>query len=477
MNELIETFVSTEKGKTLYLNFLSAISDFEMQKILSKGVLIGLSGGADSVALLMLLLKYREEHPFKLKAVHVNHCIRGSEADRDENFSKNLCEKFAVEFESHRVDVPKISKMKHIGLEEAARNARYEIFNSILDDSESLAAIAVAHNATDNLETVIFNMMRGAGIAGISGIKPIRDNIVRPLIYSPKDLIVSALMDAGIAFVEDSTNKSADYSRNYIRHEIIPKLRAVSDSPEAMATRMTNNLREDGEFILNLATKFVDEKGTDGIYCKDDILLLEKPVFSRVIMIMCNRLMLPSPEKIHIDSIYKLCREGNFSYSLPGGKQFISCADRIYIGDPPSEIPEFFFKITEGVNSFENFSSIVILSKEKDISCYTNIYKKSIQVKFKFDIINNGIYIRSKRDGDSYRYGKMNRKLKKLFNDKKIPNHEKRNVPIFCDNDGIFWVPGFGVRDSMMGTEEWYLTIAEPNINETDKRRFFGFDN
>ena len=121
-------------------------------------ILVGFSGGADSVMLLLFLLKYREDNDFPIKAVHVNHSIRGEEADRDENFSKEFCKSLGVDFEAVRVDVPALSKEKNVGIEEAARNARYKIFNDIILADSSFSSIAVAHNATDNLETVIFNM-------------------------------------------------------------------------------------------------------------------------------------------------------------------------------------------------------------------------------------------------------------------------------------------------------------------------------
>ena len=475
MNELLERLFSSEKGKLLYSNAKSAISENNMSEIMQKGVLLGFSGGADSVALLCVLLKYRETVDFSLKAVHINHGIRCEEAERDEAFSEAFCKRMGVDFQSVKINVPKISKAKGIGLEEAARNERYRIFDSILSGNEDLSSIAVAHNSTDNLETILFNMLRGTGATGAAGIKPVRNNVIRPLIYSSKELIVSALSDAGIDFVLDSTNDSLEYSRNYIRHEIIPRLKKITPSPELMGVRFSQNLRQDSDFILSLAKDFVKTKCPDGVFLKEDFLNLSKPVFARVLTLLSAEKGLPSPEKTHIDAIYGLCFGGDFSYSIPGGARFISSQNKFYIGEFEKGDAAFLYKLKEGLNTFSEFGSVVLISKEKNVESYSNIYKISIQEKLKFDIINSDLCIRSKKDGDAYRYGNMTRKLKKLFSDKKVPSSARKNIPLFCDRYGILWVPGLNVREGIFEGEEWYITIMEPYAKMEGKRYFSQF--
>lgn len=473
MNELIKSLFSTQEGKRLYDSVLNAISDYGMNERLKDGVIAGLSGGADSVALLLALLRYRTEYDFKLKAIHINHSIRGEEADRDEEFSRNLCVKLGVPFESYKIDVPALAKARGIGLEEAARDARYGKFNQIINSDADFSTIAVAHNATDNLETVIFNMMRGSGITGISGIRPVRENIIRPLIYSSKESIIEALSSAKIDFVIDSTNLSTDYTRNYIRNDIIPKFKKLNISPERMCTRLSSLLREDSDYLLELAKSFFDENEKDGMIKTEMLLSLKKPVFSRVFMLMCKECSIPSPEKVHIDSIYNLLSGEDFSVSLPGGKSFVSRDGFAYISEVFDEKESFFFELSEGANHFPNFDSIILVSKDKNYDCFSNIYKKSIQVKIKFDIINNGLYIRSKADGDSYRFGNMTRKLKKIFNNRKVPNSKRDKVPVFCDSQGILWVPGLPLRDGVCDGEEWYITILNPSTEPTNENTFF----
>ena len=183
VNELFKT----EAGEHVYSEFLRAVREFDLEKRIADGVAVGFSGGADSITLLLALRKFSSDNNFgRICAVHVNHMIRGAEADRDEAFSRQFCESIGVEFISVRRDVPAYAKKNSLGLEEAARNIRYSIFTELLEGRNDLSCVAVAHNATDNLETVIFNMMRGAGTRGIAGIAPVRDSVIRPLIFVPK---------------------------------------------------------------------------------------------------------------------------------------------------------------------------------------------------------------------------------------------------------------------------------------------------
>ena len=146
------------------------------------------------------------------------------------------------------------------GIEEAARIARYSAFNDIIRGRSDISTIAVAHNMSDNAETVIFNLLRGSGTRGAAGIRPVRDNIVRPLISVNKSDIVAALEYVDFYYVTDSTNTSTYYTRNYIRHKIVPKLAHINDDPERMLKRFSDNARSDDDFITSLAVGFVAER-------------------------------------------------------------------------------------------------------------------------------------------------------------------------------------------------------------------------
>ena len=465
----------TKRGHEIYKSALCAITDHCMLDRMKQGVLVGFSGGADSVMLLLLLLKIKETVcDFPIIAVHINHMIRGDEADRDENFSRAFCQSLGVEFKAIRIDVPKIAEEKGIGIEEAARNARYSAFADVISRDDRFATIVVAHNATDNLETVIFNMMRGAGLSGIAGIQPVRDNIIRPLIYSSKLDITTALDEADIEYAVDSTNSDVQYTRNYIRHEIIPRLNALNPDPVAMATRMSQSLREDANFIASEAENIICENLKDDSIAKEAISGLSKSIFYRVLALMVSKKSDQKPEKTHIDAIYDLLRGDNFSYSLPGKIRFICENGLCYIGnDIVEQDCSYSIKIVPGVNEIPGYTTVVIVSNDKTFKNYTNIYKISIQQQIPSDIINDGLSVRSKEDGDSYTYGGMTRKLKKLFNDRKIPPSLRQHVPVVFDNSGIIWVPGFGLRDGARSGDKIHIAFAEPICQDNNKKSIY----
>jgi len=439
------SFASTSAGERVYRLFLEAISDFSMESSIGGGVLLGLSGGADSVMLLRLLTEYRRRTAasFTILAVHVNHGIRGAEADRDEEFARKLAESLGVEFLSRRVDVPSLARERGKGLEETARDARYSIFSDIISSRNDVSHIALGHNATDNLETVIFNMMRGAGARGISGIPPVRDNIIRPMIYIPKADITAVLDASGVAYVTDSTNSDTEYTRNYIRHEIIPRLSKLTDCPEVSVRRMGQNIRVDGEYIDSVAERFLTECG--GTPRAAELAELHPAVFYRVIAAMAAGVSDRAPERVHIDKIRSLIGEGSFSYDLPGGCSFVSSCGVCRV-IRRGETVGFDLPVDRGVCDLPEYSARLVISDEKaEIS--HNVYKFSIQADLSSAIICGSLRLRSRRDGDSYCYHGMTHKLKKQLIDAKIPSDLRDRVPLLCDDRGIVWAVGFGVRD------------------------------
>lgn len=463
INKLFET----KNGKAVYYAAKRAISDFSMEKALASGVLVGLSGGADSVMLLCLLIKLRDENLCgKIVAVHVNHMIRGAEADRDEAFSKELCDSLDVEFHSLRFDVPAEAKRISKGIEETARIVRYSAFDNIISGRSDVSAIAVAHNATDNVETVIFNMMRGAGLRGMSGISPTRDNIIRPLIYSPKAVITSALSDASVEYVTDSTNKEIDYKRNYIRSEILPKLAHLSECPENQLTRLSASLRSDNSYIEEVAKKFLNENILDGKVKKEELAKLHNAVLGRVVILMAHRGGATGIEYTHVSKIFELISNGDFSVSLPGAVSFISRDGLCYVGNATEDYhPSYEIPLKLGVNVIKETGYGIVVSDTPFDESFTNVYKTAIQVEIDSDIIKGGLFVRERREGDSYVYGGMTHKVKKLFCDRGIPKQERYVLPIVCDAQGIIWIPGFSQRGGgKKNAKNKFYVAAIPNI-------------
>ena len=457
----LKRLFETKLGAEIYRVALQTIKQYHMEQKLLGGVIVGFSGGADSVMLLCVLKRYAEENGIKkLCTVHLNHMIRGAEAERDEAFSNDFSTALGVEFLSYRKDIPTEAKRLSKGLEETARYVRYSIFEKLLQSRNDISCVAVAHNATDNLETIIFNMMRGSGTQGLSGIPPVRDEIIRPLIAVPKRDIISALKEAEIPFVVDSTNSQTDYQRNYIRAEILPKLRVLAENPEAQATRLSENLRCDNAFILSEAESFLRNYGR--AVPAEKLSNLSVSIFKRVLSAMAKQGGSSGVERTHIVKVYELLKAGgDFSVSLPGGVSFICKKGQCSVDKAENtKLITYEKNLGIGINFVPEIDAQIIISDKPIDNFSSKVYKIAIQRAIDFDIIKGDLFVREKRDGDSYIYGGMTHKLKKLFNDKSIPPENRALIPVICDGEGILWVPGFSVRDGGNKNSESKIYIA-----------------
>ena len=453
----LDMLFSTDSGRKIYGKASDTVIKYAGGDFYKNGVLVGLSGGADSVMLLLFLAKKRRtEGDFPLLAVHVNHMIRGDEADRDEEFSRRLCDELGVDFISVKIDVPALAKGKGIGFELAAREARYSCFDRMIKEKGNIQSIAVAHNATDNIETVIFNLLRGSGLRGACGIAPVRDNIVRPLIGVSKCDIISALDAVGVDYVTDSTNLSSEYTRNYIRNEILPHLSHLSPDPEAQFTRASEIMRSDLDYLTLVSAEFIEKNGLNPSAI--ELRALHPAILSRVITAMCERAGLFGVEYTHIKSIEGLLCKENFSVSLPSS--YVFRAEYGVCGVYKDMTDDGFSReLSIGINEIPELGIAIGISYDKDTVFSTNVYKFSKKVTVKSAIIYGKLIVRSKIDGDCYRYGGNTHKLKKIFNDKKIPPSKRCEIPVLCDDNGIFLVAGFSCRDDKK-TPERALTVT-----------------
>ncbi len=442
-------------------SLLCALDAYNMLEA-HRGVLVGYSGGADSSALLHLMKQICDERGLYLRALHVHHGIRGAEADRDAEFCRATCERLNVDFAVEYADIPTLARESGRGIEETARACRYEAFARAIKSDSRLDCIATAHNADDNAETVIFNLTRGSGVDGLCGIPPIRTYngvpIIRPLLYAPKRDILGYLKENGIEYIFDSTNNDTAYTRNYIRHEIIPALEKINPSLLTSVRRMTEIVRADAKYLENAAKRFVFENSTDGGIDAKVLENTDKAIASRVVCELFSKISDKTLERVHIDAVRSLAetgREGS-SISLVGGIRAKIESGRLYFTDEADGEPcEFEYTLHDGINRFENPDFAVFVSKcgktsedlQKDNETLQNVYKLSIHTILSSDKINHMLSVRSRRDGDSYVFGGMTRKLKKLYNDRGYSAKKRRETPIFCDAEGIVWVPGFPAAD------------------------------
>ena len=312
-------------------NIRKAVADHNM---LSEGdeVVTALSGGADSVSLLHSLCRLSSELGITVSACHVNHGLRGEEADSDMRFCQSLCEALGVKLHLLQTDVREFQQ-RHESIEETARRVRYEFFARVSEGKK----LATAHNENDSAETVLLNMLRGTGLKGLCGIPPVRGNIIRPLIYCSREEVERYCSDNGLAFVTDKTNLCDDYTRNKVRHNVLPELLKINGSFLDTSARMQRNLREDSDFLESLAEKALAEAKLEGGYSAEKLSQQPKPIRSRAIRrilmdggIEPSSLRISMAEEIILKGSGKINPCRNKFVTVKKGRVFIETQEQVY---------------------------------------------------------------------------------------------------------------------------------------------------
>ena len=423
-------------------------------------VLAAFSGGADSTALLHMLSEHSKRTGARIYAAHVNHMIRGAEADRDEEFCRKTAEALGIEIFVCRKDVPQYASESGQSIETAARCVRYEFFDSIMKE-HSIPLLATAHNANDNLETMIFNMIRGCGLSGMCGIPETRacahGTVVRPILSVSREEILEYCAQHGLSYVTDSTNTDTDYTRNKIRLEVIPALVNINGAAVENAARLSRSLREDSMCLLSMADWFLEELKDDASIETEKILGSPAAIANRAIMsLYYSASGGKNLEHIHIDSIRARGR-GCVPHSvidLPGGIAARIENGRLYIEKKRqtyTDPPEFSQRLCEGENFISQINAQIIIGNSQNTK---NIYKNSILLYFDSDKICGGLIARERRPQDKIRVNGMSKSVKKLLCDKKIPLEVRYRLPMICDDNGIAAVPLAATRDGIAAKDK-----------------------
>ncbi|HAL11407.1 MAG TPA: tRNA lysidine(34) synthetase TilS, partial [Ruminococcaceae bacterium] len=243
-------------------------------------IAIGVSGGADSVALLRFLAARREENQWDLVVCHIHHGLRGEEADRDERFVGALAEHLGLSYAVRHIDAARLALEDHISVEEAGRNARYAFLAETAGEG---GYIATAHTLDDTIETVLMNLIRGTGLHGLCGIPRTRGNIIRPLLDVTRAEVEEYLARLGQPYCTDSTNLTDDYTRNRIRHEILPQLRTLNPNFSGAMARMLSQLTAQWEMTETLANEAAQQlQGACGSLSRQGLLALPQPICDRL---------------------------------------------------------------------------------------------------------------------------------------------------------------------------------------------------
>lgn len=295
---------------------LEAVELYGMLKPGDK-VAVGLSGGSDSVTLVHCLKGLEAALGIQVYACHINHNLRGEDSDGDQAYTQRLCESLGVPLRIFSVEVAG-SVSKHQSVEERARELRYEAFQRI--SAELGAKVATAHNARDNAETVLMNMLRGTGLKGLCGIPPVRDYLIRPLIFCGKKEILDYCSENRLDYVTDMTNFSTEYTRNKVRIELLPKLEEINPSFVEAINRMTSNLGADSAFLENMAKEALEgARISEGVYSSDILSRLPEPIITRAVSVMLKEKGI-EPSSLRIKGFVEIIRLGKGKINIEKNK-------------------------------------------------------------------------------------------------------------------------------------------------------------
>lgn len=407
-------------------------------------VLVAFSGGADSVCLLDLLNTYKDRLCVSLRAAHVNHCLRGEESDADEAFARAFCEERGIELSVLRTDIFKTAKETYKSIEVCAREARYAFFSSLHPDK-----IATAHTGTDAIETFMMNFSRGASLHGLASIPPVRGNIVRPLISFTREETELYCKENQLSFVTDSSNLTDDYTRNRIRHQIMPEMRSIRSGFENCALRCIDSLRIEDDY-LRLETKKLLEryKTPDGLFTRD-FGNLHKAIRCRLIAAYIAENTDADFESKHIYELDANISNDGYAVTLPGAVCICVKDSLIHIvRESPSSLSEEPVRICKNDLHDLIFNGFRISFSLKDGP--HNSHFKFYFIDFcKIDDI---IEIRTRCPGDRITLAKRNctKSLKKLFNEEGYPPDLRPLLPVIADSRGVIWAYGAGPDKSRL---------------------------
>ncbi|MEO0091446.1 MAG: tRNA lysidine(34) synthetase TilS [candidate division WOR-3 bacterium] len=435
-------------------------------------VLVGFSGGPDSMALLYSLNRLKDLLNIRLYAMHINHQLRPKSADEDEKFCHQVCKTLSIPIKTCKINVRKYAQKNKLSIEESARELRYE---HLLKTAQKLRCtkIALGHNADDNAETVILNLIRGTGLTGLVGIPPKRNNIVRPLIEISRNEILTYLKEYNLTYCQDLTNIELGYRRNYIRHKILPLFKEINPNLITTIYQTSELLRTCNEYI-NQVTQNALSDVLLGQTNQSIILDIEKLLsYNLFIRRQIIKTLIPNSEFKQIDAILNLTEDKTagkrlkLSEDLWVWKEY----DRLYFERSISKnrtlktnhwlidigkvtkIKELGIEIMAKQKSIKNQKELThllnLIEQQPPVNLLrpmessNNRSRIVLRQWFDMSAITLPLFIRFRQPGDRFLIqASQTKKLKDVLIDEKIPLRIRNQLPLLCDAQNILWIIG-----------------------------------
>ena len=414
-------------------------------------IVVGFSGGPDSVFLVEMLLKLREKIDFDIVLVHVNHLLRGEEAQRDEDFSINYGKSKGLEVFARKIDITSLGKEKGLSLEEAGREARYSFYKEVLEKSNS-NKIALAHNKDDQIETFMFRLTRGTGLSGLEGIATKRDRYIRPISEIYKSEIVNYLDENNISYCIDSTNLENEFTRNSIRIDLIPFIeKRYNPKFKDKIFSLIEEIRDINIFIekeieqfsynetINIESILKFPKSIRGKILSKYLYKYGLEVNRKKISLIESILEKGGSQEISLDSQYILKKEYN-----------ILKIQKINL--IKNNIEEVTFTIPNKIKYGDYIIEAEYVERgEQNKNCfYTNLK------------LGDTLIVRGRKDGDKIIPTGMKgeKKLKEIFINEKIGKEKRDSIPLIVHNDNIVWIAGVRGNEKYNSTEKRCIKLS-----------------
>lgn len=452
-------------------------------------LLAGVSGGADSVCLLLVLKELEAQMGFCLEAVHVEHGIRGEESLRDEQFVVELCEKYKIPLTCVKVDVPTYSKKQGMSVEEAARVLRYEAFSSIA--REKKAKVVLAHHMEDNAETILFQMLRGSSITGLCGMQPVREDeygvvYIRPLLRIHRKEIEEFLAVRGQIFCTDSTNQELEYSRNYLRGVVMPQLEQVNEQAVNHINGTAQRLEDIRDFLALETEKAWEQvtgnssvllQGVSVLKLHINILESLHPALQKEVVLKAIAEVAGSRKDIaavHVKDVLELCRkQSGRKIQLPYQVAVKRDFDTLVVYKDSCEKETIWTQITAS-----DLETILLSQEVMEVSLgeagerllikvfpnhgkSAEVPKKAYTKWLDYDKIKQGFCIRTRQSGDYFIGDTLghHKKLKNYFVDEKISAMERDRMWLLAQDSLVLWLIGGRISEHVKVTEQTKIIV------------------
>ncbi len=432
-------------------------------------IVIGLSGGADSVALLLVLKMLRQKYHLHLYAVHVNHGIR-PEASKDAAYAKELCASFDIPFYLFEEDIEKLAKENHVCVEEMGRMYRYARFTDVMNEVDA-DRIAVAHHMDDQAETVLFHLVRGSDIAGMEGMRPVSDKIIRPLLCCQKKELVQWLQEEHVTWMEDCTNCDNVYARNAIRNQVMPELTRVNAKAVEHIVEFSVQAGEYKRYFKQVVDNYIKDNVTFlEDMCKvnrqhllqEDSLLVKGVIYEMLVAVSgCKK----DIGNVHVESVFQLLHnQSGKKVMLPYEMTAQLSYEVLQIGKSLEGVTDICDMLVDVDSMLKEGCKVRVLELPEERICsielmrredyepqeWTNLVNMAINSKnnytkyFECDTMKFALHIRNVQEMDVFSINDNGnrKKMSRYFIDEKIPLEQRKRTIVLSEDNNVLWVLG-----------------------------------